>query len=376
MIDTFKVILSEADIDYKNSLTIVPADIDCSTGEIIGNYDLFVDNLGRHFNGKRAYYNDEKINVTVQNKYNIDKFLKDQNYKSINLFDNDTMYGNSKVIVQTSLPKFSTGSNFNSLTEHQELETISNIEKYLKDKVGISCNIQNASLSRVDTFLNVVTDNNFFSYYDLFNTLSATRKQKFEYAGTTFLYRNGEQQLCIYDKIYEMKNQDIDTKIYPKNVVRIENRLLKKRKIRNSLGFTKVFDLKNDMKLLKDNYLSEVTKDVFRYEPGEIEILTGDMLQKEMTLFKEQFGLRWNQKFLKMYGLAYLLKVANIETISAVYLAVSENRMKHSRVMRELKELRMNLELIRKNHLLTDRTNKSLYYELKEKFYSNFRKAA
>lgn len=386
MIDTIKLNLDDCEIDNKAQIIIEPSPYTHDTQQKFINYDLFLDNTtGEIVQGKKAYLNNEKFNITIKPKYKLQKDaiskkrMYDINYsggiKAGKIFkiESPEEKFNSGIFVQLSLPRYLNETNFNSISINDEKKVINQLEKDLRSN-GIKTNIWNSNLSRVDAFANIQTDENFSSYSEIFSLINLSRMERFEYAGTTFLYKNGEQQICCYDKIAEIQNKfkkDTNFKLpNTLNVLRIENRLLKKRKIFSVTGFYTLKELYKNYDFIKEHYKNEVEKTIFQYEPEELEILTSKNIKNEMELFKNIKGRNWLHHYLRMYGLAHLLKLSNIETL---YAAIDEielfDRMKKSRLKKQLREMQIDIQLMKKNHFSRIKSNRELYNELKTKFY-------
>ena len=108
MIDTLKLILPVSEIKSNNSFTIQPIPFLAGTGEILGKSLLFIDTKGRKFFGTKAYYNDQKVNVTIF-PMRFDKELNNVTYnEQLNLDFKQNFFESRQgfIIVQISVPKF------------------------------------------------------------------------------------------------------------------------------------------------------------------------------------------------------------------------------------------------------------------------------
>jgi hypothetical protein len=392
LIDTLKLNLSDCEISAYTPLTIEPSPYLHDSSMRFVDYDLFVDNAGEIVRGKKAYYNGEKFYVSIKPKYSLQqdeldkKLLLDTKYISgmkvgtlQNIHIEEEKF-NAGIFVQLSLPRYTNTTNFNSLTYHEEKKVLQQLEKDLA-RIGIKTNIWDSNLSRVDSFTNIVTDENFFSYANLFSVLEASRMQHYEYCGTTFLYRNGERQICIYDKILEMRNKLKNNKLYgflPSDVMRLELRYLRKRKINNALSLFTLNDLYDNYDYLKENYKSDIETTIFKYDLAEVEKMTGNYVKEDMQYFYNKGSRLWFNNYLKMFGVASLLKLSNMETIIEKVNEVVDSdesktyknkRMIKSRIKNMLDELRFRLESSKLSSIVSTKTNRELYNELKEKFY-------
>lgn len=383
MIDTIKLNIVDCSISDKTPLTIEPSPYLHDSQMKFIDYDLFIDNNGELVTGKKAYLNTDKYNVTIKPKYELShdaierirttkKYRNNLNIKELRKVELPQIDFNSGIFVQTSLPRYFNDNNFNSLTIKEEKKVINQLEKDLRES-GIKTNIWDSNLSRLDIFSNIILDENFKSYAEIFSIMNLQRMEKFEYAGTTFLYRNGEQQICVYDKIYEMKNKNKEFDYYiNQNVMRIENRLLRKRKILNVSGFSTIKDLYRNYDFVKHHFKNEVGNSLFKYEPKEVAQKTVRTIQDEIEFFYQTEGNHWLQCMLETKGLEKWLNEAGVELlIEAVNGLDFIGKMKKCRLRKKIQMAQMRLSLLKKNRSNHMKTNAILYSELKNKFYKS-----
>jgi len=387
MIDTIKLNLEDCQITDKAQIVIEPSPYIHDSQQRFINYDLFLDNsTGEIVQGKKAYLNTDKFNITIKPKYKLETDAIDKKF----MYDKKFMAGmvvgkiqnikvpsekfNAGVFVQASLPRYLNETNYESISISDEKIVLKHLEKDLWN-AGIKTNIWNANLSRFDIFTNIKTEEKFYSYAEIFELINLTRMKRFEYAGTTFLYKNGEQQICCYDKIFEIENKHKSVKEFkmpdhPPNVMRIENRLLKRRKIFDLSGFFKLKDMYKNYDFVKEHYRKEVGGSLFKYEPKEIEFLTGKSIKEGMIFFSKYKGRNWLGYYLQAFGLRTLLKLASLETLNSYVDEIeSFNKMKRSRLKRKFEEAKLNFEMMKNNSFFSLKSNMVLYQELKTKFY-------
>jgi hypothetical protein len=386
MIDTLKLNLEDCEITDKAQIVIEPSPYAHDTQQRFINYDLFVDNCGDIVQGKKAYLNTDKFNITIKPKYKLEtdeidkKFMYDKKYMAgmvVGKIQNIKVKSekfNAGVFVQTSLPRYMNETNFNAVSISDEKKVLKQLEKDLWN-AGIKTNIWNANLSRFDIFSNIITDESFPSYAEIFSMINLSSMQRFEYAGTTFLYRNGEQQICCYDKIFEIENKHKSIKefkmpVHPPNVLRIENRLLKKRKIFDLAGFYRLNDLYKNYDFVKQHYRKEVGKTIFKFEPKDIEILTAKNFEDLIDYYWNQSNRKWFDNCLRVEGLASFLKLSNIETLFEAVdnKAIFSQRQKH-RIKKNIQNVKMELDMRKASRTSRTKSNAELYNELKTKFY-------
>ncbi len=360
MIDTLRLQLSESEIISKNKLKIQPPLIDGETGEIINNYPLFMTYSGNRIDGTKAFYNDDKIQVTIIPGFDV-KYLKETG----DIFNQPDSYI-PKIFVQCSLPKQLHDNNIKTLNSSDSYDALKALETNLI-KMGIKTDIFESKISRMDTAININTKYDFVIYNDIFKNLNCTRKKSFEYAGTTFLFRNTLAQICIYDKIQEIKNQGINFKSKD-NLMRLENRLLKKRKILDSIGISHTKHILNNMKLIKKNFEEQINKNIFYYSSDQKLdnlILTNKSFEEILEYFQTFGGRNWFDKFLKSLSYLYLNDSKKLYNLDKTLELITKNRMQKTRIKRKLNELNFHAEMIKNKKLVT---NNDLYKELKDKF--------
>ncbi len=121
------------------------------------------------------------------------------------------------------------------------------IKKYLKVYYGITIDMQNINLRKLELNINIELDNSFFEYTSCLNTLIAFVPKNYKEKKVT----KGSNNRCGYFKVM---NKSIDLKIYDKkeqlrkvfgiehnkNVLRLEYTLKTSEKIKSSLGSNSV----------------------------------------------------------------------------------------------------------------------------------------
>jgi hypothetical protein len=389
MIDTLRLNLTDCEIKRSCPLTIQPGLIDHSSGQTFNESDLFIDNTGKIITGSKAYLNHEKFNLTIQptiqpemTEYNRSK-LKIKRFKRIDekiqkdLWDweseNDEVKG---IFIQTSLPRLLSETNLKTLSYDEQKTALKTLETELKNN-GIKTNIFNANLSRVDTFTNLKTDFPFYSYSNLFSLMECSRMKSIGYADESFLWKNGNQQLAIYDKILEMKTKKPELNFASsKNIMRIENRLLKKRAIDAKLHFIKLDDIYKNYDELKDYHRRETEKKIFKYSFSEIRGLTENKLEAQLIFCKKQFKDKWLDGFLKMEGIKAFLGSDNenflLDMIDKLDSEKKEItiRVKKSRAKKLYQEMKFYISMFEMDFKKDKfKSNAELYNELKSKFY-------
>lgn len=338
MLDTLKVALSSFQVLPNNSVKVQPATYEEGTGRRIGDYPLFRGEHGMVY-GAKAFINGEKWNMDIK-----------------------PIGGNVVAFLHFSVPKVHNGDNYYSVGLEGTQAVIAKVQGELQE-AGVATDLQEASLSRVDCFSTVITEEPFESYAPIFSLMSASRELKREY-GSTYLWHNGQQEHCIYDKCKEGELRGLVAGTYPEHSVRFEHRLLRKRKIETVYGFSKVRDLPSRWQVLREQY-SKTWQKLFRYEAEELEVLAVSQVEQELRYFKERSGRQYLENYLKAVGASTFASEASREVLRQASLNVSDNRSTVFKFMRQVEQIRGELELLRQAPA-SQKTLRVLYSELKE----------
>jgi len=346
MIDTLKLMLNEYEITEDSEIRVQPASYQLGTGEKV-EYPLFqTPSHGSHY-GSKAYLNTDNWNLTLK-----------------------PLPGGraTGAFLQLSVPKNYYGSNFYSVGEQGTKAVLSKVEGELKEK-GIHTSLIEADMSRVDTFKNIEPEEPFSSYYSLFSLLKARKAIQRGY-GTTFLLSNSQQEFCVYDKLEEMRERNIETGGLPPTM-RFEHRLLNKQKVQNVYGFGKVGELfKGGYEVVKEKQVESWKASLFSFTTEELVLLGSKQLEQEMRRFKERSPSGWFSKFLKAYGAYYLASYAGKEVIVEALQNFEVDRMKIWRAVQVFEEAEREL-MVLKQEEGSKKTLGALYEELRRKVCLN-----
>jgi hypothetical protein len=389
MIDTLRLNLIDCEIKKSCPLSIQQGTIDYSTGKIHNESDLFIDNYGKIVRGSKAYLNDEKFNLTIQptvetelNDFNKSK-LKIKRFKRIDetiqpdIFDWESDDKDVKgIFLSTSLPRLLSETNLKTLSFDEQKSALKILETKLR-YYGIKTNIFDANLSRVDTFTNLKTEFPFYSYSNLFSLMECSRMKSVGYADESFLFKNGNQQLAIYDKVLEMKFKNPKLNfLNRKNIMRIENRLLKRRAIDTKLHFIKLDDIYKNYDEVKEYHKKEIGKKLFKYDLDEIDFKTTNMIESSMRFCKDQFGNKWFENFFVMEGMKQIIKVMDLNNLLGIVEDLDNDksevalRKKKSRIRKKYNDFKFYVGMLEnKTRQGLLKSNVDLYNELKTKFY-------
>jgi hypothetical protein len=116
--------------------------------------------------------------------------------------------------------------------------------------------------------------------------------------------------------------------------VRFEHRLLKARKARDVLGFSTAGDLLIGFEQVKVSYVTAMKKQLFRYSPAEIEILTVRDYESHLKSFQRAGKLNFVEALVLALGFQQLS--ANKEAFLSAVENVTESRATLSRIRKKL----------------------------------------
>ena len=345
MIDTLKVMLNDYRISSDSEIRVQPASYELATGTKV-EYPLFETPEQRCY-GAKAYLNVPNWNLTLK-----------------------PLAGGGAVgaFLQLSIPKNYYGNNFYSVGEQGTEAVLSKVEGELKEK-GVHTNLQEADISRVDTFKNIEPEEPFSSYYSLLSLLKARKAIQRGY-GTTFLLSNTQQEFCVYDKLAEMRERQLETGNLPPTM-RFEHRLLNKQKVQSVYGLSRVEDIfRGGYQVIREKQVESWKNSLFNFTAEEVVLLGSRQLEQEMRVFKEKFPSNWFSKFLKAYGAYYLASYAGKEVVIEALQAFEADRMKLWRAVQVFEEAEKEL-LVLKQEEGSSKTLGVLYEELRRKVCLN-----
>jgi hypothetical protein len=345
MLDTLRLTLGEYTIGADPELTVELPTFNAATKELGGYYRLWASG-STHQMGKKAYHNAEDWNFTLQ------AHGQDGDYTIVPQ-------------MSFSVPKLANGSNYEPADFKATETALINAERELR-RIGVYTEIETATLSRVDSCKNVLMCESFQAYAPVLARLQGQRMNKRGY-GTTFLWENTVQEVCVYDKREEMKRRKKNLSRVPRNVARFEHRLLKPRKVRDALGFSSAGDLLIGFDEVKKGYVTAMEKQLFRFSPVEVEIMTAGDFEARLTSFQASGKKNWLAGYLEAYALQQL--GADKDAFLRAVENVTDNRMTFCRTRKKLMQAEINSleleQLAPAKHTLGE-----LYRELKREVLS------
>ncbi len=343
MIDTLKLSLTDYKVSPGADLIVQPSSFNAATGALCSNHPLWHDGA-RYIEGSKAFHNGEDFNVTL-------KPLSPSEPQSIGCF------------VQFSVPKVATGDNYYATDYKGTAAALATVEKYLRD-VGVRTNIKTASLSRLDAFKTVQADEPYQAYHPVLSMLQGQRMAKRDY-GTTFLWANTQQEICVYDKVAEMEHRRMSVLQVPQNSLRFEFRMLKARKVQDMLEMRSVADLLDGYDHVRTVYQQHLHKQLFQRSISDVAVLTARQVEEELSYYKDTLGRRfWLNSWLMAAGMRAV--ALDADALKQAVKNVAGNRVTAARACRQVEAARLDavaLEVIRPSK----RPLGELYGELKSK---------
>lgn len=314
MLDTLKLSLTDYSVSSNAQLQVQPGLIDNATGELVGNNKLWTSE-GRVVTGSRAWHNGEAINITVKP-------------------NTHTTGAPALCLVQFSVPKLAEGTNYRATDSRGTSRALRAVQSYLAE-VGINTNLKTAAVSRLDAFKVAVCSEPFDAYQPVFATLQGQRMRRRDY-GRTFLWENTLQEICVYDKLEEMRRNKHSVEGLPPNSLRFELRALKMQKVRSWLGIENAGELVANLDHIEHEYREMMRKQLFKGEVSQAAKLTQGQFQERIEAAKEHGGREWFSKLLLAH--AYNALGGDVEALKAALSEVGGSRQAVHKMTKKLEE--------------------------------------
>ena len=318
--DTVSLQLHEYSVKKSAPLDIFPAIIQHESGELKGDYALFMDEKGKQITGQKAVHNGEFLNLDIK-----------------------PVGAQVRGYVRFSLPKVQGQGldNFYPVTPERMPVVMGLVQNEL-DSLGVDCDLKDSKITRLDMFANLCTPSTFNDYEIILASITTSRKQRLPFRGQGYLWRNKNEQFCIYDKRVEMKNsKSIIPPGVPKNSIRIERRLLRSRKIRAELNTdlgAYLFDPEFTKKAQK-NYSESINTNIFDKQIKNLPFASTSKLVESLLLFKSTQGRTWFSRWIKFQCITALSEKISIDSLYDAFDMVSDNRMQLSRFRSQFKDV-------------------------------------
>lgn len=210
--------------------------------------------------------------------------------------------GEVNAFVSFSVPKVASGGrdNYAPATPEATWAVLGQVEAELY-AAGFECDIQAATLSRVDTFRNVSTREPFDSYGQVFGLMNAKRMSARQF-GSTFLWANKQHALTTYNKREELEAAGRSIEGLPHNAVRFEYRVLTGKKCAAAIPFRTAGELVGGLDILGALYRKAWSEQAFKLEVADVEAYAKEQALSEMRFYRAQFGRMWVTKHLNALG--------------------------------------------------------------------------
>jgi hypothetical protein len=261
--------------------------------------------------------------------------------------------------VQFSVPKVATGSNYHPTDHKGTVQALKSIQKQL-GAIGVRTNLKTASLSRVDVFKTVSAKEPYHAYHPVLAMLQGQRMAKRDY-GTTFLWGNTQQEICVYDKLVEMQHRKCDVSGLPGNSIRFEHRMLKAKKVRDTLEMRTVADLVGAPDHVRDTYRKVMEKQLFKLSVAEVEVFTPSQMESLLQATRDSGSRDYFLKSLAVLAIA--AGAVDVEALCKASDNIAPSRMAALRHRRLMKRAQLDAAALQKSEP-SRRTLSELYSEL------------
>ncbi len=348
MIDTLKLRL----LDYEvrgAKLDLQPAKIDTETGTLKGNFPLYCDG-GRWIEGTQATFFDGVVYVAIKPEPR-----------------SDGVGVGTACYVNCELPKVVGDNNYQPADKAATESALATIQETLKSR-GILTNIYNAQISRIDTCKNIITSERYLNYTPALAGLSGSRMKKRGYENG-YLWENGRQEICVYDKREKMKHDKLSIVGLPANIVRFEHRAKQAAKVRDDFEFHIVKDMTSNFDHIPVVYRKVMQKNIFSHSVADVESMQSGQLKDEMLLYYNTGARNWWQHYLSAVALRGLQEKADLDVIIGALDEVDEDKDRRSRLKKKLRSISLD-EKFKAMSAGSSRTVGELYQELQDKVLS------
>ncbi|MFA7372984.1 MAG: hypothetical protein WC074_05425 [bacterium] len=317
---------------------------------IMGQYQcsgpmLYTTDSGRYVFGDKAYYN--------ANGWKLD-------IKPLGRDAHPYMF------ITLSVPKFlDITSNYRSVTADEFYSAMRSLNADLNAH-GIYTSINEACISRVDLFKNIILDEPYHSYIPLIDAMTVMRAKR-KIWGTTYLWKTNIWEISIYDKIDEMKSKGMPVSGLPDNVVRFELRLMRAQEIKEKLGVMTVDELYGHFDLLEEYFNNTIKDKLFATKAQSVPL----SIEATVADYRERYSKNWLRQYLRDKGVQTLL--SNFNGDVGATIAMLENSEMPKSTIRIFKK---DCERIKRDSAIAGismagKPMDSLYNELFSKLFPN-----
>lgn len=283
-------------------MRVRPSDYESDTGKLLNDFPLFND-----VSGSKAMRTDP------------DGFTVDIRWE----------FGIKKLIIHFSFGRILNGTNFYLVDYNSICEVFKIVKERLKE-YGFKVNIENLQIGRADISRNIYLEERVSYYLETLKDCEMSQGKRRDFIDESniesVLFYNDSHELHSYDKNLQHKKNckrlkiPYDVSVHP-HTLRNEQRLLNSQKVQEHLGIKYLKDLTLEAyHHARDRYLHSYKKNVYRFDPKDIEAMTEKSWYHELEKFKERYGNKFPVYHLEILGLSEgVLKRGNMR---AYYSAV------------------------------------------------------
>ena len=345
MVDTIKLYTGNFKIRNRNPLTVVPPKVDAYTGEEISGSILWVKDNGDPVVGERAYYNfNDNWHITIKG---------------------------GRLYVQLSIPKYVStneniygSGNLHPISKDQAQKALRRVQSESKAR-GITIDIENCQISRLDIFKNIRLDKPFEEYLPILSELTISKMEHKSYR-TTSSWVNTRHSLNIYDKTEEIESrtQKIVRTEISKNIIRCEYQMKKADKVRKVLNIPsgyvyELWDVWDNLESILHQFLFN---NLLYNQPDKLGPMSVPNISQSMTSYKNKVKGYWLNKFFQHLGLSRALALVGKDQLIKAIEKNGDNRTFVNRWIKKINEIPPQF------YLESDNSDYSaLYSELRKK---------
>ncbi len=317
MLDTLKLSLTEYSVSSDAQFTVQRGMVDNATGELVGEHKLWTAG-GRTVTGAKAWHNGDHFNITIKPNPHAPGGL-------------------SLCLVEFSVPKVATGSNFRAVDVDGTSRALRAAQKYLRE-IGVKTKVSTAAVSRLDAFRNAECSEPFAAYHPVLATLQGQRMKRRDY-GRTLLWENTLQEICAYDKLEEMVRKKHSIEGLKRNVLRFEARALKMQKVRAWLGIESAGQLPDALPTIESAYRELMRKQLFKGEVSQASKLTQGQVREQLAAAKEHCGQRWFEAW--WHAVAVNVLGDDLEAVKAAIHEQASTRQAALKMCKKLEDAKL-----------------------------------
>lgn len=258
---------------------------------------VLYDYAGVKLLGHKAVYNGNGIHVDIER---------------------DKKHPVTRAYVRFSAPKIQSGTH-NLGDEKQDIaRVLDTVQKQVK-AIGIETDLNVGKVVREDVCRNIITNQPHYAYKRLFELFQPTSRLLKKTTGDTYSWENTQWEICIYDKIEELKSHK-DTKhldwTHLPDTSRVELRALNGDSVKRRFGVEYVSDLHRQLDNHAQIFRVLMTKHLFSIETPEAKVGNVNDLRETMRSFQNAYNEDWVKVLLPSLLSYYIDDDIGVETFS------------------------------------------------------------